>query len=115
VLLWQRYMTRSVMDGSPTGAALFDRLLEYGEAWIGAADFNVRDPKAFIAVISVMKMSMFTMRDQLSRVLGVDAGEPEGWARILMASIEIFSHPLIPPEHAEMAREALQGMYTPEE
>ena len=113
VLRWQRYMTRSVMDGSPTGAALFDRLLDYGETWLGTAGLKVRDPKAFIAVISVMKMSMFTMRDQLSRVLGVDAGEPEGWARILMASIEIFSHPLIPPEHAEMARQALEGMYTP--
>jgi hypothetical protein len=115
VLLWQRYMTRSVMDGSPTGAALFDRLIAYGETWLATADFKVRDPQAFIAVISVMKMSLYTMRDQLSRVLGVDAAEPEGWARVLMASIEIFSNPLVPPEHAEAARQALEGMYTPEE
>jgi TetR/AcrR family transcriptional regulator, regulator of cefoperazone and chloramphenicol sensitivity len=114
-LLWQRYMIRSLMDGSPAGAALFDRILEYGEEWLATADFKVRDPRAFIAVISVMKMSMFTMRDQLSRVLGVDTGELEGWTRVLKASLEIFSVPLIAPEHAELAREALNRMSTPEE
>jgi AcrR family transcriptional regulator len=115
VLRWQRYVTRSLMDGSPTGAALFDRLIEYGESWLATTGLKVRDPRAFIAVISVMKMSMFTMRDQLSRVLGVDAGEPEGWSRVLLASLEIFSHPLVTPEQAELARDALERLHTPEE
>jgi AcrR family transcriptional regulator len=113
VLLWQRYMIRSVMDGSPAGDALFDRLIEYGERWLVAADLKVQDPRAFIAVLSVMKISMFTLRDQLSRVLGVDTGEPEGWKRMLLASVEIFSTPLISPEHVELAREALERLTPP--
>ncbi len=115
-LLMQRYLTRSVMDGSPTGNALFDRLVEYGEEWLESTDLKLADPRAYIAVLCVMKMSMFTMRDQLSRVLGTDTGEPEGWARMLMASIEIFSHPLVTSEQADMARSALERLQTtPEE
>jgi AcrR family transcriptional regulator len=115
VLLWQRYMIRSLMDGSPTAAALFDRLIEYGERWLASSDLKVRDQRAFVAVLSVMKLSLFTMRDQLSRVLGVDTGEPEGWVRMLKASVEVFSQQLVTPEHAEMMLAALDRVQTPEE
>lgn len=115
VLGLQRYLVRSLMDGSPAGAAMFDRMIEYGERWLESTDLKVSDARAYVAVLSAMKMSMFTMRDQLSRVLGVDVGEPEGWVRMLQASIEIFSQPLITPELAEQARGALAGVITPEE
>ena len=111
----QRYMTRSVLDGSPAGSALFDRLIEYGERWFTTADVKTEDPKAFIAVLSVMKMSMLTSRDLLTRVLCVDTGEPEGMARVLRASVEIFSTPLVTPEQAELVRGALERLHTPEE
>jgi AcrR family transcriptional regulator len=111
----QRYMTRSVLDGSPAGSALFDRLIEYGERWFTTVDIKTEDPKAFIAVLSVMKMSMLTSRDLLTRVLGVDTGEPEGWVRVLRASLEIFSTPLVTPEQADLARGALERLHTPEE
>ena len=115
ILRMQRYLVRSMMDGSPTGNALFDRMMKYGEEFLSAVDFKVRDPRAFIAVISVMKMAMYTMRDQLSRVLEEDVGTPEGWTRVLLASIEIFSQPLVTPEQAEQARQALDRPITPEE
>jgi AcrR family transcriptional regulator len=114
-LRMQRYMTRSVLDGSPAGQALFDRLIEYGERWFVTTDFKVADPRAFVAVLAVMKMSMLTSRDQLSRVLGVDTGEPEGWARVLRASLEIFSTPLVTHEQADLARTALDGLFPSEE
>jgi len=115
LLLLQRYLVRSTMDGSPAGNAMFDRMVEYGEQWLKSTDLKVSDPKAYVAVIAVMKMSMYTMRDQLSRVLGVDVGELEGWSRVLLSSIEIFSQPLITPELADQARAALDGFDTPEE
>jgi len=111
----QRYMTRSVLDGSPAGTALFDRLIAYGERWLSTADLKTEDPKAFLAVLSVMKMSMLTSRDLLSRVLGVDTGEPEGFARVLRASLEIFSTPLVTPEQADLARGALERLHSTEE
>jgi len=115
VLRLQRYLVRSMMDGSPAGNALFDRMTEYGEQWLESSELKVTDPRAFIAVLSVMKMSMYTMRDQLSRVLGEDVGEPDGWTRVLLASLEIFSHPLITSDQAERARAALERSVTPEE
>jgi TetR/AcrR family transcriptional regulator, regulator of cefoperazone and chloramphenicol sensitivity len=115
VLLRQRYIVRSTMDGSPAGAALFDRMIEYGERWLDTADLKVSDPRAFVALLGAMKMSMFTMSDQLSRVMGTDVRQPQGWARMLLASIEIFSTPLVNPELAELAREALARLIHPEE
>jgi TetR/AcrR family transcriptional regulator, regulator of cefoperazone and chloramphenicol sensitivity len=107
ILLLQRYLIRSTMDGSPAGNALFDRMIRYGFQWLDSAGLDVPDPVAYLAVLSAMKMSIFTLREQLSRVLGEDVGEPAGWSRILQASIEIFAHPLVTPEIAEQARKAI--------
>jgi TetR/AcrR family transcriptional regulator, regulator of cefoperazone and chloramphenicol sensitivity len=115
VLRMQRYLVRSMMDGSPAGNALFDRMIEYGEEFLRGTNLKVADPRANIAVISVMKMSLYTMREQLSRVLGVDVGTPEGWTRVLLASLEIFSTPIVTPEQAEQARAALERNLIPEE
>ena len=110
VLLLQRYLTRSVLDGGPAATALFDRLLEYGEHWLATTDIKIQDPKAFILLLSVMKMSLFTSRDLMSRVLGTDTGELAGWARVLRSSLEVFSTPLITPEQARMAWDALSAI-----
>lgn len=109
VMRLQQYAIRSMMDGSPAAMAMFDRALDYGEHWLETSGREVADPRAYLAVISVMKMSMFVMRDQLSHALGENVGEPAGWARVLSASLEIFSQPLIPPDLLELARKALAG------
>lgn len=107
VMRLQQYLIRSIMDGSPTALAMFDRTLEYGEHWLEKSELEVSDPRAYLAVIGVMKMSMFVMGDLLSHALGQRVDEPAGWARVLGASIEIFSHPLVTPELAEQAHKAL--------
>jgi AcrR family transcriptional regulator len=105
----QQYLIRSMMDGSPTAVAMFDRALDYGERWLETAGLEVSDPRAFLAVISVMKMSMFVMRDLLSHALGESVDEPVGWARVITASLEIFSQPMVTPDLLEQARKALAG------
>jgi AcrR family transcriptional regulator len=106
----QRYLIQSTMDGSPAGTAMFERMLTYGEQWLPTTELKVTDPRAFVAVISVMKMSMFTSRDLLNRSLGVDVGERAGWAKLLLTSIEIFSQPLITPEQADQVRPVLEQL-----
>ena len=110
IMLLQRYLIRSMMDGSPTGAAMFDRMIEYGEQWLATTDLKVADPRAFVAVLSVMKMSLFTMRDLMSRALGADVTEPAAWARMLQASLDLFSQPLITQEQALQAQAALDRL-----
>jgi TetR/AcrR family transcriptional regulator, regulator of cefoperazone and chloramphenicol sensitivity len=107
IMRLQQYLIRSVMDGSPNALAMFDQTLEYGEYWLERSGVQVEDPKAYLAVIAVMKMSMFVMGDLLSHALGQRVDEPAGWARVLAASIEIFSRPLVTPDLLEQARKAL--------
>jgi TetR/AcrR family transcriptional regulator, regulator of cefoperazone and chloramphenicol sensitivity len=117
IMRLQQYAIQSVMDGSPNALATFDRALAYGEYWLEHSGIEVSDPRAYLAVIAVMKMSMFAMRDLLSHALGQDVGEPAGWARVISASIEIFSQPLVTPDLLEQARKALAEFTasTPEE
>jgi AcrR family transcriptional regulator len=117
IMRLQQYAIRSVMDGSPSALATFDRALEYGEYWLEHTGIEVSDPRAYLAVIAVMKMSMFAMRDLLSHALGQNVDEPAGWARVISASIEIFSQPLVTPDLLEQARKALAEFTTsiPEE
>jgi TetR/AcrR family transcriptional regulator, regulator of cefoperazone and chloramphenicol sensitivity len=107
IMRLQQYAIRSVMDGSPNALAMFDRALAYGEYWLENSDVKPSDPRAYLAVIAVMKMSMFAMRDLLSHALGQNVDEPAGWARVISASIEIFSQPLVTPDLLEQARKAL--------
>jgi AcrR family transcriptional regulator len=106
----QQYLIRSMMDGSPTALAMFDRMLDYGERWMATTDIDVPDPRAYLAVIAVMKMAMFVMSDQLSHALGQSVDEPAGWVRVISASIEIFSQPLVTPDLLEQARKALAAV-----
>jgi AcrR family transcriptional regulator len=115
LLRMQRYLVQSMLEESPAANALFDRMMAYGDQWVASTDMKLRDPQAVIAVIAVMKMSLYTMSDQLSRVLGDDVRTPQGWTRVLQASLEIFSHALITPEQADQAREALERFVIPEE
>ena len=115
LLRLQRYLVQSMMEESPASNALFDRMMEYGEQWLASTDMKLHDPRAVIAVIGVMKLSLYTMSDQLSRVLGEDVRTPRGWTRILQASLEVFSHAVITPEQADQAREALERFIIPEE
>jgi TetR/AcrR family transcriptional regulator, regulator of cefoperazone and chloramphenicol sensitivity len=112
-LRMQRYLIASLVDGSPTAQALFDRLVDFGEQWLRNSDRETADPRAWSAVMCVMKMSMFTMSEPLSRALGVDVTEPQGWARMLAASVDIFSKPLVTPEQAEQLRVAV-AQFLPE-
>ncbi|WP_433828204.1 TetR/AcrR family transcriptional regulator [Actinoplanes sp. CA-015351] len=103
----QQYLVRSLMDGSPRGLAMFAQTAARGEDWLASTDLKTEDARAFVAVLGAMKLGMFLMRDQLSSVLGEDTGELPGYLRVLRASVEIFSQPLLTPEQADLARKTL--------
>src|SRR5262245_35032984 len=88
VMRLQSYLIRSMMDGSPTAAAMFDQMVQLGEGWLADQGFESRDPRAFATVVVAMKMGVFLLRDQVSRALGVDIGTPEGHARINRGLVE---------------------------
>ncbi|GLY08627.1 MULTISPECIES: TetR/AcrR family transcriptional regulator [Actinoplanes] len=103
----QQYLTRTLMDGSPRGSAMFEQAVTHGERWLATTDVKTEDARAYIAVLAAMKMGMFLMREQISEVLGTDVGVQPGYQRMIRASIEIFSQPLLTPEQADQAAEYL--------
>ncbi|MEU4621841.1 TetR family transcriptional regulator [Actinoplanes sp. NPDC023801] len=106
----QQYLVRSLMDGSPRGQAMFAAAVQGGERWLAGTKLETDDPRAFVAVLGAMKLGMFLMRDQLTAALGEDVGELPGYVRMIRASLEIFSQPLLTPEQAEQGMKALDRL-----
>ena len=99
----------------PAAEVMFERMVEAGELWLADQPIKSKDPRAYAAVLVAMKMGMFLMREQLSRVLDVDLDEPAHHARMLRASVEIFAQPLLDTTQADQAYAALDRLATPEE
>ena len=111
----QAYLVRSMMDGSPAAELMFHKMIEVGEEWVTDQKIETRDPRMYSAALVAMKMGMFVLRDQLGRALDLDLGRPANHARLLRASVEIFSQPLADAATADQAFEALDRFITSEE
>jgi hypothetical protein len=111
VLLLYRYLARSLVDGSPAAAAMFDEMVELGEAWLTTHNpGQMADPRGYSAVLVAMQTGMLMMHSQLSRWLGADIFTAEGHLRLTEAMIDFFSQPLLSPELAEQARTAVRHL-----
>ena len=108
VLLLYRYLARSLVDGSPAATAMFDEMVELGEAWLTRHNpGQMADPRGYSAVLVAMQTGMLMMHGQVSRWLGADIFTAEGHLRLTEAMIDFFSQPLLSPELADQARTAV--------
>jgi TetR/AcrR family transcriptional regulator, regulator of cefoperazone and chloramphenicol sensitivity len=113
--LLTRYLARSLVDGSPAAAGMFDEMVELTEQWVTRHYPGITaDPKAYAAVLCAMQIGMLTLHDSLSRVLGADMLSPQGHLRVSKAAVDFYSHPLLTPElaaqvHAAYGRLQAQG------
>ena len=115
VLLLYRYLARSLVDGSPAAAAMFDEMVELGEAWLTRHNpGQMADPRGYSAVLVAMQTGMLMMHGQLSRWLGADIFTADGHLRLTEAMIDFFSQPLLSPELADQARAAVRHLQTQE-
>ena len=111
VLLLYRYLARSLVDGSPAAAAMFDEMVELGEAWLATHNpGQMADPRGYSAMLVAMQTGMLMMHGQLSRWLGADIFSSEGHLRLTEAMIDFFSEPLLSPELAEQARATVRHL-----
>lgn len=104
----QRYLARSIVDGSPAAGALLDRMIEASERWIadcGAA--SVSDSRALAGILAAAQIGVLVVREQLSLTLDVDLSSSVGHARLAHALIDFYSTPLLTPELAGAAHAAL--------
>ena len=111
VLLTLRYLARSLVDGSPAAAAMFDEMVARGEAWLDQHHpGQIPDPRGYSAVLVAMQSGLFMMHGQLSRWLGADIFTAEGHLRLTAAMIDFYSQPLLSPELAEQARATVRQL-----
>ncbi|AGZ38952.1 TetR/AcrR family transcriptional regulator [Actinoplanes friuliensis] len=114
-MLLQRYLVRSMMDGSASATAMFEKLVEVGEQWLADQPIESKDPRVYATALVAMQMGMFMMRDQMAQVLGVDLNQPANHARLLRATVEIFAQPLLDPTQADQAYVTLDRLTAAEE
>jgi AcrR family transcriptional regulator len=111
----QAYLVRSMQDGSPAAAAMFDRMVDVGEQWLPTTDIRSADPRAYSAVLAAMKMGMYLLSEHIGRAIGDDTASPAGHSRILRAAVEIFTQPMLSPDQAAQAIAALDRLAAPSE
>jgi len=108
LLLFNRYITRALLDGSPRAAAMFDDMVTLTEQWISKNSPEVtEDYRAYAAALVGMQSGMLAMHDHISRALGVDVFTADGNLRLAGALTDFYSHPLLDPEFATQARRAM--------
>jgi AcrR family transcriptional regulator len=111
VLLTLRYLARSLVDGSPAAAAVFDEMVELCEAWLAQHNpGQMADPRGYSAALVAMQTGLLMMHSQLSRWLGADIFTAEGHLRLSGALIDFYSQPLVSPELAEQARATIRHL-----
>ena len=100
----QLYIVRSMMDGSETATALFLEGVDAVEAWASSYGITPKDPRGYAAALAAIKLSVFILRDQVSKALGEDITTPAGYNRIGQALMEVFTIPLLTPEQIDKIR-----------
>ena len=111
ILLIYRYFARSMVDGSPAAASMFDEMVELAEQWLAHHNpGQTADPRGYAAVLVAMETGMLAMQAQLSRALGVDILSPEGHLRMSRAKVDFYSQPLLSPDQAAEAHAAIDRL-----
>ncbi|TDW15111.1 TetR/AcrR family transcriptional regulator [Kribbella kalugense] len=101
----QLYIVRSMMDGSETATALFLEGVDAVEDWTVSYGINPKDRRGYAAALAAIKLSVFILRDQVSKALGEDITTLEGYNRIGQALMEVFTIPLLTPEQIRRSEE----------
>jgi TetR/AcrR family transcriptional regulator, regulator of cefoperazone and chloramphenicol sensitivity len=111
IVLLYKYVTRALLDGSPSAAAMFDDMVVLTEQWVSKHTPDVTtDYRAFAAVLVGMQSGILAMHEHVSRALGVDIFTTDGHVRMAGALADFYSHPLIDSEFVAKARKAMESL-----
>jgi len=108
----ERYLARALIDESEAAAQIFDEMVAITEHYLRRIDKQRADPPAAdlrtrAAVMVAMALGVPAFQAHISRSIGTDILTPEGERRIVLASLDIQSHPTISPDTARTLRQGL--------
>lgn len=109
----RRYMARALIDDSAAVGQIFDEMVTMTEQSLRQTDKHrsdqpVADLRARAALTVAMTMGVPAFQAHIGRAIGADLFSPEGDRRVILAMLDIQSHPAIDPDAAVMLREALE-------
>jgi TetR/AcrR family transcriptional regulator, regulator of cefoperazone and chloramphenicol sensitivity len=114
IVLLYKYVTRALLDGSPSAAAMFDDMVTLTEQWISKHAPDVTDDyRGFAAVFVGMQSGMLAMHEHVSRALGADIFTTAGHVRMAGALADFYSHPLLDSELIGKVRTAMESLRAP--
>jgi TetR/AcrR family transcriptional regulator, regulator of cefoperazone and chloramphenicol sensitivity len=109
---YQRYLARALIDESEAAAQIFDEMVAMTEQLLQRIDKHRPDPpvadlRTRAALTVAMALGIPAFQAHISRSIGTDILSPEGDRRIILAVLDIQSHPTISPDTARALRQGL--------
>ena len=109
---YQRYLARALIDDSAAAAQIFDEMVAMTERILQMIDRQRTDPSAAdlrtrAALTVAMALGIPAFQAHISRSIGADVLSPEGDRRVMLAVLDIQSHPTVSPEAAQSLRQGL--------
>jgi hypothetical protein len=87
---------------------MFDEMVDLTEQWLADhSEEKFDDPRGYAAVLVAMQAGLLAMHEHLSRALGADILDSEGYLRMIRALVDFYSRPLLSPELAGQAQAAI--------
>lgn len=104
-----RYLVRTLVDGSPAAAAMFDEIVRLTEGYLRRAggERSAADLRAQAAVFATMKLGVAVFERHLMRTLGARDPARDGYPRIARAALDILAPEFVGAEQAVQARAGL--------
>jgi TetR/AcrR family transcriptional regulator, regulator of cefoperazone and chloramphenicol sensitivity len=109
---YQRYLARALIDESEAAAQIFDEMVAMTEQVLARIDQQRSDPpvadlRTRAALTVAMALGIPAFQAHISRSIGTDILSPEGDRRVVMAVLDIQSHPTLSAETARTLRQGL--------
>ena len=109
---YQRYLARALIDESEAAAQIFDEMVAMTEQFLVRIDKQRPDPpvadlRTRAALTVAMALGIPAFQAHISRSIGTDILSPEGDRRVVLAVLDIQSHPTISSDTARTLRQGL--------
>ncbi|OLT20809.1 hypothetical protein BJF78_35035 [Pseudonocardia sp. CNS-139] len=101
-----RYLTRALVDGSPTAAQVFDEVVGITEQYLQGVPAN-SDAHTRAVVFTGMRLGLTVLHEHVSRALGVEMFSPEGSSRVGLATLDVVAPQIVPDGVADRVRAGL--------
>ncbi|MFC5746383.1 TetR/AcrR family transcriptional regulator [Actinomadura rugatobispora] len=111
----QRYLARALVDGSPGAAQLFDEAVAVTKAMfedpgLGLSKPRTSDLHAYSAAMVAMTFGSIVLHEHLSRALGANTLTMEGYPRLGMAMMDVYTDNVVDDDLVQKGKAALAEM-----